>query len=87
MRFKKYGLECNAQMTPKLVKKYCSLSQDGKELIKLAFEQLALSMRAHDRILKIARTIADLADSQKIEAEHLAEAIQYRILDKQSMFI
>jgi len=87
MRFKKYGLECNAQMTPKLVKKYCSLSQDGKELIKQAFEQLALSMRAHDRILKIARTIADLAESQKIEAEHLAEAIQYRVLDKSPKYI
>jgi len=86
-RFKKHGVECNAQMTPKLVRKYCLLSSEAKSLLKMAFEQLTLSMRAHDRILKIARTIADLAGSEIIETEHLAEAIQYRILDKQQNII
>ena len=82
-RLKKHGITCNAQMTSKMVKKYCCITKEAKDLMALAFKQLALSMRAHDRILKIARTIADLADSPIIELEQLAEAIQYRILDKQ----
>lgn len=74
---------CNAQMTPKLVREICQISESGQQLLKTAMERLGLSARAYDRILRVARTIADLDASEEIANEHLAEAIQYRSLDRQ----
>ena len=73
---------CNAQMGVKQAKKFCALDQEGKNLVRSAIEKLGLSARAYDRILKVARTIADLDNSEKINSSHLAEAIQYRSLDR-----
>ncbi|MDN5216489.1 YifB family Mg chelatase-like AAA ATPase [Fulvivirgaceae bacterium BMA12] len=74
---------CNAMMTPHGVKEICQINQAGKTLLKAAMEKLGLSARAYDRILKVSRTIADLAGSEEIKIEHLAEAIQYRSLDRE----
>lgn len=77
-------LHYNAQMSPKMVRQICFIDEEGQLLIKKAMEKLGLSARAYDRILKVARTIADLANSQDIRIEHLAEAIHYRSLDRNS---
>lgn len=77
------GVHCNAQMTPPLVRKHAALCDEGQSLMKLAIERLGLSARAYDRILKVSRTIADLASVPAIRAEHVGEAIQYRSLDRQ----
>jgi magnesium chelatase family protein len=82
-RFTKHpDLHYNAQMSPNLVRKICTINEEGRMLIKKAMVKLNLSARAYDRILKVARTIADLAASKEIELEHLAEAIHYRSLDR-----
>ncbi len=81
-RYKETGIFSNSQLTPELMNKYCALGKEANSLLKQAFESLGLSARAHNRILKVARTIADLAGSAEIEMEHVAEAIQYRALDK-----
>lgn len=73
---------CNAQMSKKQIEKYCKISDNGKNLLYKAIDKLNLSARAYDRILKVARTIADLEPSEKIEISHLSEAIQYRSLDR-----
>ncbi|MBY0543025.1 MAG: YifB family Mg chelatase-like AAA ATPase, partial [Sphingobacteriaceae bacterium] len=78
------ALHFNAQMSPNMVRQICVIDENGQILIKRAMEKLGLSARAYDRILKVARTIADLANSVSIEAEHLAEAIHYRSLDRES---
>jgi magnesium chelatase family protein len=75
-------LHCNAQMSPNMVRNVCQINDAGRSLIKKAMEKLGLSARAYDRILKVSRTIADLAESENIELEHLAEAIHYRSLDR-----
>lgn len=75
-------IHSNAQMTAKQIEKYCKLDEDCTKLLKSAMDRLSLSARAYDRIRKVARTIADLANSQDIKPEHLAEAIQYRSLDR-----
>ncbi|HLW43384.1 MAG TPA: ATP-binding protein, partial [Candidatus Acidoferrales bacterium] len=72
----------NAQMLPKMIRKYCAITPDGEKLLENAITRLGLSARAHDRILKVARTIADLDASENIEPRHLSEAIQYRTLDR-----
>ncbi len=77
------GIYCNAQMSSKMLKEICVISQVGANLLKAAMEKLNLSARAYDRILKVSRTIADLAGSKEIKPEHLAEAIQYRSLDRE----
>ncbi|WP_131539535.1 YifB family Mg chelatase-like AAA ATPase [Pedobacter nototheniae] len=76
------SLHSNAQMSPKMVRKVCQISEAGQTLLKTAMERLGLSARAYDRILKVARTIADLANSENVELEHLAESINYRSLDR-----
>lgn len=73
----------NAMMSAQMVKHVCEINPAGKTLLKTAMEKLGLSARAYDRILKVSRTIADLADSEEIKIEHLAEAIQYRSLDRE----
>lgn len=77
-------IHCNAQMTSKLIRKFCVLDDAGTALLKNAMEKLDLSARAYDRILKVSRTIADLESSPNIKTEHLAEAIQYRSLDREN---
>ncbi len=78
------GIYCNAQMTPKLLAKYASPDTAGLELLKTAMDRFNLSARAYDRILKVSRTIADLDNSEKILPKHLAEAINYRNLDRET---
>lgn len=78
-----HGIYCNAQMSSKLLKEICIITTVGQNLLKTAMERLNLSARAYDRILKVSRTIADLSESEMIKPEHLAEAIQYRSLDRE----
>jgi len=83
-RFKKQKeIYCNAMMPSNTVKEICAINDAGRTLLKTAMERLGLSARAYDRILKVSRTIADLAASEEIKIEHLAEAIQYRSLDRE----
>ena len=77
------GVYANAQMSSKMLKEICVINTASQNLIKIAMEKLNLSARAYDRILKVSRTIADLAASADIKPEHLAEAIQYRSLDRE----
>ena len=72
----------NSELTPKLIEKYCKLTNNGKKILEMAFEKLGLSARAYGRILKVARTIADLDNKTDIEEGHIAEAIGYRNLDR-----
>ena len=81
-RFEGRNIYCNAQMGPKEIKKYCTLEDKAKVMLHTAIEKLGFSARAYDRILKVARTIADLNSSCEINAKHIAEAIKYRNLDK-----
>jgi len=80
---KNEGILCNALMSHKQVRKFCTLGKDESELLKMAMSELNFSARAYDKILKVSRTIADLAGSEDIKTEHLSEAIQYRALDRQ----
>jgi magnesium chelatase family protein len=83
-RFKQQkDIYCNAMMPSNIVKEICQINEPGKALLKTAMEKLGLSARAYDRILKVSRTIADLAGTDEIRVEHLAEAIQYRSLDRE----
>ncbi len=76
-------VNCIAQIKSKQLKEYCNLTPEGITLLKTAMEKLGLSARAFDRILKVARTIADLDESKDIKTEHFAEAIQYRNLNRE----
>ena len=83
-RFRNFPeIHANALMPSQMVKDICQINDAGKKLLKTAMERLGLSARAYDRILKVSRTIADLAGSEEIKVEHLAEAIQYRSLDRE----
>lgn len=81
-RYKDYSIFSNSELTPKLINKHCHLSSESKKILRNAFDNLGLSVRAYNRILKVARTIADLDNSKNIQTCHLAEAIQYRTLDR-----
>jgi magnesium chelatase family protein len=81
-RFLDTGINCNAEMQSHHLPRYCPLDKKTQELLYQAFHKLNLSMRGLDRVVKIARTIADLDEAAKIEQIHLAEAIQYRCLDR-----
>jgi len=84
-RFKSAGIFCNTQMNNKLIKEYCILDKEAQELLCMAIAELGLSARAYDKVLKVARTIADLDQKEIISQEHIAEAVQYRSLDKKQM--
>lgn len=81
-RYEGSGIFCNARMTEKQIKTYCSIDEESHRLLEMAIEKLGLSARAINRILKVSRTIADLEDKKTIESAHVAEAIQYRSLDR-----
>jgi magnesium chelatase family protein len=76
------GVYCNAQLTDKLMNKFCEIDNQGNQILKSAVDKLKLSARSYSRIRKVARTIADMEQSEKIKAIHIAEAIQYRGLDR-----
>lgn len=80
-RYRESGVYCNAQLTSALQKRYCQLGPEATAVLHMAVDRMGMSMRAYGRVLKVARTIADLAGSEEIRTEHVAEAIQYRELD------
>lgn len=81
-RYKNTGIICNAKMTADQVQKYCQMTDSAKNIMKLAFDKMGLSARAYDRVLKVARTIADMNQDDKIDSTHVSEAVQYRSLDR-----
>ena len=81
-RYKAQGFYFNAQLPNRLVKQYCEMDADSEALLRRAFVAMNLSARAYNRILKVARTIADIEGKEKLESRYVAEAVQYRSLDK-----
>src|SRR6185369_15790488 len=77
-RFAAEGIFANAAMTPRLIRKYCRIDIESETMLERAMNRLGLSARAYDRILKVSRTIADLADSEEIHSSHVSEAVHYR---------
>jgi magnesium chelatase family protein len=82
-RFRGEGIHCNAEMSHRQIGVHCRLRKEGREILKTAITELGLSARAYDRVLKVARTIADLEGKECIRAAHVSEAVQYRVLDRQ----
>lgn len=82
LRYKDYNIYSNSELTPQMIERYCQLNKECKQILELAFNKLELSARAYSRILKVARTIADLDNKENINKQHLLEAIQYRSLDR-----
>ena len=76
------GVYCNAQMTERMIRQYAQPDEQSLDMLRLAMERLSLSARAYSRILKVARTIADLEGSERLQSHHIAEAIGYRSLDR-----
>lgn len=83
-RYRGTKIHCNAQMTPRFIKKHCDLDTAGSRMLELVTDRLGFSARTYNRILKVARTIADLDGSAAIHEQHIAEAIQYRSLDRKT---
>ncbi len=81
-RFAGNGTTLNGRMTPRQIRTFCRLDTTGESMLRAAMEDLGLSARAHDRILRVSRTIADLAGSETITSDHLSEAVNYRTLDR-----
>ena len=81
-RLESFGIYCNAQMTPRTLRRFCKLDSESERQMENAITRLGLSARAYDRILRVSRTMADLEQGDKILARHVAEAIQYRTLDR-----
>jgi len=81
-RFQAHGIYCNAQMTPRWLRRFCKLDAESEKQLERAVTHLGLSARAYDRILRVSRTMADLEGLESIQARHVAEAIQYRTLDR-----
>ena len=81
-RFSQTEIVANSHMNHRQIKEFCALDDDGKKLLKMAIDELGFSARAYDKVLKVARTIADLAGEDNILSSHIAEAIQYRSLDR-----
>jgi magnesium chelatase family protein len=81
-RFNREKIYSNAQMTPRLIRQYCEIDDESRKHLEHAMTRMGLSARAYDRILKVSRTLADLDHCERIQARHIAEAIQYRSLDR-----
>lgn len=81
-RLEAFGIYCNAQMTPRTLRRFCKLDSESQKQMENAITRIGLSARAYDRILRVSRTIADLEKSDRIQAHHVSEAIQYRTLDR-----
>lgn len=81
-RYENVGIYSNAEMTPAMITKFCSLSQEAQKMLQISFEKLGLSARAFEKVMKVSRTIADIEGTKNVEVSHVAEAIQYRALDR-----
>jgi magnesium chelatase family protein len=81
-RLEAFGIYCNAQMTPRTLRRFCKPDAESEKQMENAITRLGLSARAYDRILRVSRTMADLEGNENIESRHVAEAIQYRTLDR-----
>ena len=81
-RYKEFGIYSNSELNNNMIEEYCSINEESKVMLKKAFDKFGLSVRAYHKILKVARTIADLEENKNIQTSHVAEAIQYRSLDR-----